>query len=59
MAKKRDDGGEPTTTEETTTRVDAPAQATGDKEVRRGLGAPPPGTQGDPTVKPVEPGESG
>lgn len=28
-------------------------QATDTQGVRRGLGAPPPGTDGDPTVKPV------
>lgn len=69
MATKKTDGdkAETATTEttaETTTTAqdvtaDVPAQATDDKEIRRGLGAPPPGTTGDPTVKPIEPGETG
>lgn len=38
---------------ETTEGKNEPAQATDQEGVRRGLGAPPPGTDGDPTVKPV------
>lgn len=72
MAKRKsgDEGAETTTNAETTAettaeattselQADEPAQATDDEGVRRGLGAPPPGTEGDPSVKPIEPGESG
>lgn len=64
MAKKKNgDESEMATTQTTTDAQDAevtadvPAQATDDKEVRRGLGAPPPGTKGDVTERPIEPGE--